>query len=56
MFLITPPGAFDPTKKWQEYLDRLKTQLPQNDPSVRAAIRHAEEELSGRRKSYRPPP
>ena len=50
-YLITPPGAFGPTTQWQNYLDRLKSELPQNDPSVKAAIRQAEEELRSRSKA-----
>jgi hypothetical protein len=38
---VFEPGAFRPTKQWQHYLERLKTKLPQDDMSVKAAIRLA---------------
>jgi hypothetical protein len=32
--------------RWQDYLERLKSDLPQDDPSVTAAIRPAESKLA----------
>jgi len=40
-------GVFRPTKRWQHYLERLKTELPRDDMSLKAAIRLAERVLAG---------
>ena len=53
--LIDPPSRWDTTKQWQEHLARMKT-LPQDDPSVRWAVKNAEQEVSRRAKAktFRP--
>jgi hypothetical protein len=48
--LITPPGAFSPTKQWQDFLEQMKRDLPQDDGSVKGMIRLAEDQLAKRAK------
>jgi hypothetical protein len=49
-YLITPPGAFSPTKQWRDFLARMKRDLPQDDVSVKGMIRLAEGVLTERAK------
>ena len=49
-YLITPPGAFSPTTQWQDFLEQMKRDLPQDGPSVKGSIRLAEDVLARRKK------
>jgi len=46
-YLIDPPGPFDPTPQWREFLERLMS-LPQDDPGVQAELHHAQSVLQDR--------
>ena len=52
--LIDPPNEFSSTPEWQDFLQRMKSDWPQDQPQVQEMILRAEGELLARRLSGQP--